>query len=140
MHLFCELALAVHLFGILMLGATAFGMPLLLSLTGTGSMSEQAMDRLHAGLRQLGVAGIGLVIATGIALASTGEFRGEAGFWFGTKLLAFATLSYGLVIFGRAWRLAADGVPGAEIRANGFAVFNLASLAVTVTATAFAMR
>ena len=121
-----DLAMTVHYFGLFMGGASAFGLPVIGALAGKAEPEHKPiLGQAVKPLKRIGHIGIGLLLLSGILMATGGGHWSEGPFVFWLKLIAFVALIAGIVIAGRTGARAMSGDAEAASRMPMLSMINI---------------
>lgn len=131
----------LHYAGLFMGGGSAFG-AMILGLTAPSAPVEHrpTLGAMARRFKTLSHVALGLLLLTGIVMASLTGAWSSGGVWFWIKLLAVAVLIVGIVLAGKAGARALAGDAEAAARARSFGMLNHASLLVVLIAAVAAFH
>lgn len=120
-----------HFFGLFMGGGSALGMAVI-GLTAPSAPAEHrpTIGAMAKRFKMVSHIALGLLLVTGILLATIEGVWGAASVWFWIKLLAVAVLIAGIVLAGREGPKALQGDAEAGARAERFGKMNMVALVV----------
>ncbi len=133
--------LAVHFWGLFMGGAAGIGMLILGAKLAAAPVEHRASMGTVAGpLKTAGKIGMGLLILTGVLLATIGDVwsAGPALFWI--KLVFVVLLLAGIIAADKAGAKAMAGDVEAAAKARMFGLINLVSAALVLLTASFAFQ
>lgn len=126
MSLVNDVAMTVHIVGLFMGGASAFGLPVIGALTAKAEPEHKpVLGRAVKPLKMIGHVGIGLLLLTGILMASAGGVWSSGPLVFWIKLLAVAVLLAGIVIAGKTGARAMTGDAEAAAKMPKLSMMNI---------------
>ena len=128
-----------HFFGLFMGGGSAFGMAVI-GMTAPGAPAEHraTLGVMAKRFKVVSHAALGLLIVTGVLMATIEGVWTGGSTWFWLKLLAVALLVAGIVTAGRFGARAMAGEAGAGARAETFGKMNMVVLVAILTAAVLA--
>lgn len=136
-----DLILALHFFGLFMGGAPGIGMIVLgAAMAEAPPEQKPGLARAAEGLKLMGKIGMGILIVTGVILATMAGVWTAGNVWFWIKLLAVVALIAGIVMADKAGTAAMAGDTEAPARAAKFGRVNVVSLAVVLLTASFAFH
>ncbi|MDA5095075.1 hypothetical protein O2N63_13380 [Aliiroseovarius sp. KMU-50] len=126
MSLANDLALTVHILGLFMGGASAFGLPVIGALAAKAELEHKpVLGRAVKPLKMIGHIGLGLILVTGILMATAGGVWSSGPFIFWIKLVAVGALIAGIVVAGKTGALAMAGDAEAAAKMPKLSMFNI---------------
>lgn len=140
MSLANDLAMTVHIVGLFMGGASAFGLPVIGALAGKAEPQHKpVLGRAVKPLKRIGHAGLGLLLLSGIMMATAGGVwsHGPLAFWL--KLAAVIGLIAGIIVAGKtgARAMAGDAEAAAKMPMLSMGNIGLGVLIVLLAVLAF---
>lgn len=124
-----DIALILHLLGLTMGGAAAYGLPTIGAVTAAAPPEHRpSVARAVPVLKKIGHAGMGLLILTGLYMATVSGLWGQAPVWFWLKLAAVAVLIGGIVAGGKYGGKAMQGDAEAAAMAKKVSLLNIGVL------------
>jgi hypothetical protein len=132
MSLANDLALTVHLVGLFMGGASAFGLPVIGALAGkAGPEHKPVLGQAVGPIKRIGHIGLGLLLISGVIMATAGGLWSSGLFVFWLKMAFVVALIAGIVIAGKTGARAMTGDKEAAARMPMLSMINI-GLAVLI--------
>ncbi|UWQ04869.1 hypothetical protein [Aliiroseovarius crassostreae] len=126
MSLANDLALTAHILGLFMGGASAFGLPVIGALADKAELEHKpVLGRAVKPLKMIGHIGLGLILITGVLMATAGGIWSSGPFIFWIKLVAVGALIAGIVVAGKTGALAMAGDAEAAAKMPMLSMFNI---------------
>lgn len=140
MSLANDLALTVHFFGLFMGGASAFGLPVVGALADKAEIEHKpVLGQAVKPLKMIGHIGLGLLLLSGLLMATAGGVWGSGSLVFWLKFIAVIGLILGIVVSGKTGARAMSGDAAAAARMPALSMVNigLAALILVFAVLAF---
>lgn len=136
-----EIVLALHFLGLFMGGAPAIGLIVI------GAISEAAppehrptLARAVKPLKIFGKTGIGILLITGVYMATVNGIWSAGSLWFWIKIVAVAAVIAGIVTADRLGAQAMAGDAEAGRKVQTVALVNIGAIVVVLLAASFAFN
>lgn len=137
MDLTNDLFLALHFLGLFMGGAAGFGLPVVGAVLGsTPAEHRPFVGKVARPLRIIGQSGVGLLIVTGVAIASIDEYWAVAPLLFWVKIVLVFALVASIIMATRAGARAMAGDAEAAGQAGLLGKVNIALVVAIVVIAA----
>ena len=132
-----DLLLAAHFLGLFMGGAAGLGLPVLGAVTGAAPIEHRpSIGKAAKPLRIIGQSGVGLLIVTGVIIASKDGYWSLAPLFFWLKMILVLALVAGVIMATRAGSRAMAGDAEAAGQARFIGMVNIALvIAIVIVAT-----
>ena len=129
----------IHFFGLFMGGGSAFGMAVL-GMTAPKAPPEhrETLAGMSKVFKKISHTALGLLIVTGVLMATLGGVWSVASIWFWLKLIAVVVLVTGIVLASNAAAKAFAGDPASGATAEKFGKMNMVALVVILLAAVLA--
>ena len=136
-----DLILALHFAGLFMGGAPAISLLILGGVMGQAPQEHRASIAKAVGpIKTVGKVGMGILLITGILMATVGGVWGEASAWFWIKLLAVVVLISGIVLADKTGVQAMAGDAAAAEKVSKIGKINLVSVFIVILAAVLAFH
>ena len=132
MSLANDLAMTVHIVGLFMGGASAFGLPVIGALAGKAELEHKpVLGQAVKPLKTIGHIGLGLILLSGLLMATAGGVWSAGTFVFWLKMILVVALIAGIVIAGKTGAKAMSGDAEAAAKMPMLSMINI-GLAVLI--------
>ena len=132
MSLANDLAMTVHIVGLFMGGASAFGLPVIGALAGKAELEHKpVLGQAVKPLKTIGHIGLGLILLSGVLMATAGGTWSSGPVVFWLKLVLVVALIAGIVIAGKTGARAMSGDSEAAAKMPMLSMINI-GLAVLI--------
>ena len=127
MSLANDLTLTIHFVGLFMGGASAFGLPVVGALVDKAEPAHKpVLGQAVKPLKRIGHIGLGLLLVTGVLMATAGGVWASGSSFFWLKLALVAALVAGIVNAGKTGARAMSGDAAAAARMPKLSMINIA--------------
>ena len=136
-----EVVLTLHFLGLFMGGAPSIGLIVIGAITEAAPAEHRpTLARTVRPLKIFGKIGIGLLLVTGIYMATVSGTWSSGSLWFWIKLVAVAAVIAVIVTADRLGALAMAGDAEAGRKVQTVALVNIGAIVVVLLAASFAFR
>lgn len=141
MSLANNLALTAHFVGLFMGGASAFGLPVIGALVGKAAPEHKpVLGQAVKPLKMIGHIGLGLLLISGILMATAGGLWGAGLVAFWLKLVLVVALVAGIVVGGKTGARAMTGDAAAAAKMPVISMINLGLVVLIILSAVVAFN